>query len=56
MTELERKKKVLEMERVKLAQKELEFKIEEKMDEIQRLKDHILIQTERIKQIEEELK
>lgn len=50
---LEAKKKNLELERVTLARKELEYKVEEKLDEIRRLREHIDIQLkaeERIKQ------
>lgn len=48
---LEEKKKELELERVKLAKKELEYKVEEKLAEIDRLKEHILIQDKRISEL-----
>lgn len=56
MSSLELRKKELELERVKLAKKELEFKIEERLEEIERLKSHIEIQNETINKIEKELK
>jgi peptidoglycan hydrolase CwlO-like protein len=56
MNGLELKKKELELERVKLAKKEMEFKIEERLEEIDRLKSHIEIQNQTIKKIEQEIK
>jgi hypothetical protein len=56
MSTLEQRKKELELERVKLAKKELEFKIEERLEEIDRLKSHIEIQNQTIKKIEQEIK
>lgn len=55
MTELEKKKKMLELGRVKLARQEMEFKIEEKQDEIKRLQDFIKIQLEKEQELEREL-
>lgn len=55
MNTLEKKKKELELQRVELAKKELEFKIEERMDEVSRLKEHIAIQDSKIEQIKQEL-
>lgn len=52
MNGLELKKKQLELARVQIARQELEFKIEERLDEIERLKTHIEIQNKR----EQELK
>lgn len=49
---LERKKKQLELKRVVMAREELEFKIEERLEEIERLKSHIDVQLRK----EEELK
>lgn len=49
---LDLKKKKLELARVQVAKQELEFKIEERADEIQRLKEHIKVQ----EQTEEKLK
>jgi hypothetical protein len=43
---LEQKKKVLELAKVEVARKELEFKIEERLEEIERLKAHIQTQIE----------
>ncbi len=48
---LEQKRKKLELMRVQSAKMELEFKIEERLEEIERLKENIKIQ----KQKEEEL-
>jgi hypothetical protein len=55
MSDLERKKKSLEMARVSLAKQELELKIEEKQDEIRRLHDAIAIQDKRIAELQKEL-
>lgn len=51
MNELELKKKQLELARVKLAKQELELKIEEKLDEIKRLQDAIVVQDNKIKEL-----
>jgi hypothetical protein len=56
MNELEKKKKQLELARVSLAKQELELKIEEKMDEIRRLEEAILVQDKRIDELTKELK
>jgi hypothetical protein len=53
---LEQKKKHLELQRVKLAQQELEFKIEEKLEEIERLKTHIAIQKQTVERLETEIR
>lgn len=55
MTELEKKKKMLELGRVRLARQEMEFKIEEKQDEIKRLQDFIKIQLDKEQELEREL-
>lgn len=52
---LELKKKELELQRVELARKELEFKVEEKMEEIERIKSHIQIQLQKEQELKEEL-
>ena len=52
---LEKNKKQLELERVRLAKRELEFKIEEKLEEIERLKLHIKVQDEAILKLEKEI-
>jgi hypothetical protein len=44
MNPLELKKKQVELQRVKVAKMELELKVEEREDEIKRLKEHIKIQ------------
>lgn len=53
---LERKKKELELQRVKLAKMDMEFKIEERLEEIKKLKDHVTLQDEAITRIEEEIR
>lgn len=53
---LEIRRKELELERVKLAKKEMEFKIEERIDEIDRIKMGIETQKEHIKKLEQEIK
>ncbi len=55
MEKLERKKKELELARVKLAKDELEYKIEERLDEVQRLRDHVEIQNKRIEELQKDL-
>lgn len=52
---LEKKRKELELERVKLAKKELEFKIEERMEEVNRLREHIKVQDAKIQELEKEV-
>lgn len=52
---LELKKKKLEYQRVKLAKDELEFKIEERLEEIDRLKSHILIQKQTLDKLQKEI-
>lgn len=44
---LELKRKKLELMRVQTARHELEFKIEEKQDEIKRIQDHIKVQKDK---------
>lgn len=56
MTELEKKKKMLELGRVSLARQEMELKIEEKSEEIKKLHDLIKIQLEKEQELEKELK
>ena len=48
---LELKKKQLELARVQIARQELEFKIDERLEDIERLKGHVEVQ----KQAEEKL-
>ena len=52
---LELKRKELELMRVETARKELEFKIEERLDEINRLEDHIKVQLQKEADIKNEL-
>lgn len=52
---LDLKRKQLEYERVKLSRKELELKVLEREDEIQRLKDHIEIQKKKEEELERDL-
>lgn len=56
MNELEKKKKQLELARVSLAKQELELKIEERLDEIQRLRDAIVLQDKKINELSQELR
>ena len=55
MTDLELKRKKLELIKVAAARAELEFKIEEKYDEIERIKGHIKTQLEHEKKLKVEL-
>jgi hypothetical protein len=53
--ELDTKRKKLELSRVRLAREELELKIEERLEEIERLKAHIEIQTKKEAELSKEL-
>lgn len=53
---LEKKKKEMELRRVEVARMELELKIEERLEEINRLKEHINVQLEKEKQLNEEIR
>ena len=52
MKELDKKKFKLEILKVTTAKAELEYKIEERLEDIQRLKDQIIIQDARVAEIE----
>jgi peptidoglycan hydrolase CwlO-like protein len=56
MSKLDIKRKELELGRVEQARKELEFKIEERLEEIERLQAHIKIQLEKEEQLKQEIK
>lgn len=53
---LELKKKEMELRRVENARMELELKIDERLEEIERLREHIKIQLEKEEQIKKDLK
>lgn len=55
MNKLELKKIILELQKVKTAKLEMEVKIEEREQEIVRLKEYILVQEKREKELEEQL-
>lgn len=52
---LELSRKKLELMRVETARHELEFKIEERLDEITRIKEHIRAQKEKEEQLKLEI-
>lgn len=52
MKELDKKKMKLELMRVTTARAELDYKVEERLDEISRLKDQIRIQDDKIAELE----
>lgn len=52
---LELKKKELELQRAQLAKKELEFKVEERLEEVGRLKAHIILQEQKEIELKTEL-
>lgn len=52
---LDKKRKQLELSRVEVARQELEFKIEERLDEIKRLEAHIEVQKTKEAELKEEL-
>jgi SMC interacting uncharacterized protein involved in chromosome segregation len=57
MSNLKKKKLELDLMKVAAAKAELEYKIEERLEDIQRMKDHIKLQEDReielIKELEE---
>jgi len=55
MTELEKKKKQVEILRVRAAQADMELNIAIRLDEIERLKENINNQEKRILEIQKEL-
>ena len=55
MNNLEQKKKQMELRRVEMARMELELKIEERLEEVERLKGHIQSQLEKEEQLKLEL-
>lgn len=52
---LELRRKQLELMRVEMARKELEFKIEERMEEIKRVQDNIKIQIDKEAELKKEI-
>lgn len=52
---LERKRKEVELMRVECARKELELKIEERLDEIERIKSHIEVQKNTEQKLKQEI-
>lgn len=52
---LEKKKKQLELSRVRLAREEMELKIQERMEEIERLEGFIKVQHDKEVELEQEL-
>lgn len=56
MGTLDLKRKELELARVKLATQDLEFKIEERLEEIERLREHVKVQQETEKRLIQEIK
>lgn len=55
MNGLEHKRMVLELKRVDMAREEMQFRIEERLEEIARLQDNIKIQEAKIKELKEKL-
>ena len=55
MNDLEIKRKRVELARVQVARQELELKIDERLDEIKRLKEHIDIQIKRENELSKQL-
>jgi len=56
MTALEKKRLQAELLRITSAKFELELRIEERLEEIEKLKEHIKIQEDKEKEIQEKLK
>jgi len=55
VNDLEIKRKRVELARVQVARQELELKIDERLDEIKRLKEHIDIQIKRENELSKQL-
>ena len=55
MIDLEKEKKKLELKRVRFARDEMDFRILERLSDIERLKENMKIQDERIAELELEL-
>lgn len=55
MTKLERKKKELELMKVQCAREEMLFRIEEALEQIERLKQNVAGQDARISELKQEL-
>lgn len=55
MNALEIKKLKVELLRVNAAKAELELKIEERLEEIERLKEHIKVSENKVKEIEDKI-
>jgi hypothetical protein len=55
MTPLELKRMKLELIKVAAARHELEFRIEERLDEINRLKDHVKVQEAKEAELKEKI-
>lgn len=56
MTHMEKRKKEVELQKVKAARMELELRVDEKLEEIERIKEHIEIQLAKEATLQEELK
>ena len=56
MNSLEKKKKQVEYERVKLGVMEFELRIEERLQDIKRLEEHLETQKAKVVELEAELK
>jgi peptidoglycan hydrolase CwlO-like protein len=56
MSALNKKLKELELQRVLTGKLELEYKIAQRMDEIERLEENIKISEDKIKELQEEIK
>ena len=52
---IEIKRKKLELARVQMAKSELEFKVEERIEEINKFKEHVKVQSEKEKELLEEI-
>lgn len=55
MSPLDLKRMKLELIKVAAARHELEFRVEERLDEINRLKDHVKIQQDKEKELEDKI-
>lgn len=55
MSQLDIKRMKLELVKVAAARAELEFRIEERMDEVNRIKDHIQIQLDKEAELQQKI-
>lgn len=53
---IEKMKKELELKKVEIAKEELELRIEERMEDVRRMQEHIKVQEQKAQELRDELK